>query len=68
MLVKELLAALERCNPEAEVWLAIGRWWPFQYEAAPEVVTDPSDPPRAFIVEGQPMAYMREDTMERLGW
>ena len=33
----------------------------------PEVVTDREIPPRVFIVEGQPMAYLREQTVERLG-
>ena len=68
MLVKELIAALEMCDSEAEVWLAIGRWWPFQYVAAPEVVTGPETPPRAFIVEGAPVEYMSKDNVERLGW
>ena len=68
MLVRDLIAALERCNPEADVRLAIGRWGPIHYVATPEVVTDPLYPPKAFIVEGVPVEYMGEDAVERLGW
>ena len=65
MLVRDLIEALGRCSPDAEVWLAIGRRWPFQYAAAPEVVAVDE---AVLIAEGQAMAYLRDETVERLGW
>lgn len=67
--VAQLIAILQKCNPEAVVRLAQPNYqWPFEYsiEAVEEVGT--SEGPVVYIAEGSQLGRIHSEALDALGW
>jgi hypothetical protein len=64
MLVRQLIAELESCDPDCEVRLAIQPSWPFEHSIRSVVEVDLDDQRVVYIGEGRQLGYLPSEAKE----
>ncbi|MFF4409816.1 hypothetical protein [Streptomyces sp. NPDC001404] len=65
MTVADLIAKLERMNPEAKVRLATQPNYPFEYTVGEVAETEDGT---CWLAEGEQVVYLGTEARETLGW
>ena len=63
--VADLIAALERCDPEATVSIASQSGWPFEYTITK---AEQAEDGTVYLAEGSQVGYLSSAGREAIGW